>query len=394
MGAHGRRLLVCLGGGLLLAGCTSQDVINVAVSRDPSKALASLARQRVTAYERDPARLVADLKAAQRQYQQWVSFLRGEVGKSWGQEEVLTPSKKTYVKYTQSYQSRAVVEFDTGRITVETLDQQHGQASLRAAIVTTLLTPDDPRSVDLYSDQTVALSGTPYLYGLVVDHRGQPIDSPQGAEAFADYLLANRAESRTVTTPEGEKGVRLVHLTMVSDFANRQAQRFQGDVDQYSAHFAVSKSLVYAVIKTESAFNPFAVSPVPAYGLMQLVPVSGGRDAYAAVKGRDEAPTKEYLFDARNNIELGTAYLNLLDQRYLAGISDPLSREYCTIASYNGGAGNVFKVFSANRSQAVGAINGLAPAEVYRKLRDEHPSGETRQYLQKVLAARREFVNL
>ena len=379
---------------MLLAGCTTQDVINIATSHDPSQALAGLARQRVVAYERDPMRAVADLKAAQRQYQRWVAFLRGEVGKSWGQKEVVTPTQKTYVKYTQSYQSRAVVEFDTGRITIETLDQKNGPASLRAAIVTTLLTPDDPRSVDLYSDKTITLSGTPYLYGLVVDQAGKPIDSPQGAEAFADYLLANRAGSRTVTTPDGDKTVRLVHLAMVNDFENRQAKRFQGDVDQYSAHFAVSKSLVYAVIKTESAFNPFAVSPIPAYGLMQLVPVSGGRDAYAQVKGRDEAPTKEYLFDAHNNIELGTAYLSILDQRYLAGISDPLSREYCTIAAYNSGAGNVLKVFSADRSQAVGAINALAPADVYRKLRDEHPSAETRQYLQKVLAARREFVNI
>lgn len=394
MGSNLRRVLYFVGVTVLLAGCTTQDVINLATSRDPSQALAGLARQRVVTYERDPTRVVADLKAAQHQYQEWVSFLRGEVGKSWGQEEVLTPTNKTYVKYTQSYQSRAVVEFDTGRITVETLDQKDGQASLRAAIVTTLLTPDDPRSVDLYSDKTITLSGTPYLYGLVVDQRGQPVDSPQGAEAFADYLLANGAESRTVTTPEGEKGVRLVHLTMVNDFENRQAKRFQGDVDQYSAHFTVSKSLVYAVIKTESAFNPFAVSPIPAYGLMQLVPVSGGRDAYAAVKGRDEAPTKEYLFEARNNIELGTAYLGILDQRYLAGITDPLSREYCTIAAYNSGAGNVFKVFSADRSRAVAAINDLAPAEVYRKLREEHPSSETRQYLQKVLAARREFVNI
>ena len=41
---------------------------------------------------------------------------------------------------------------------------------------------------------------------------------------------------------------------------------------------------------------------------MQLVPTSGGREAYRKAKGQDVAPSRDYLFDPANNVELGTAY--------------------------------------------------------------------------------------
>jgi membrane-bound lytic murein transglycosylase C len=379
---------------LLVSGCSVTDVMQVAVSRDPSTALNAMARHRTASYKTNPLRLVNDLKQAQRNYDQLLSLLRGEVGKSWGEGEVITPDNKRYVKYTQNYKSRAIVHFDRGTVIVETLDQGAPQQSLKNAIVTTLLTPDDPRAVDLYSDKGIALTGTPYLYGLLEDHDHKAIGTPWRAERYADYLLKNGTQQRIVKSAQGEQPVLFVKLTMVNDFENRQALHYQKAVSQHAKKFGVSRSLVYAIIKTESAFNPFAVSTAPAYGLMQLVPASGGRDAYNFVKGHDYPPSKEYLFNADNNIELGTAYLSILDHQHLAAIADPLSREYCTIAAYNGGAGSVFSIFSSNRDTAAQRINQLSPAEVYRKLRDQHPRDETRRYLVKVLDARRQFATL
>lgn len=379
---------------LLCSGCSVTDVMRVAVSRDPSTALDAMARSRTESYKTNPLQLVNDLKQAQRNYEQLLALLRGEVGKSWGPGEVITPDNKRYVKYTQNYKSRAIVHFDQGTVVVETLDQATPQQSLKNAIVTTLLTPDDPRAVDLYSDKSITLSGTPYLYGLLEDHDHKSIGTPWRAERYADYLLKNRTQQRRVKTAQGEQQVLFVNLKMVNDFENRQALHYQKAVRLHAKKFGVSRSLVYAIIKTESAFNPFAVSTAPAYGLMQLVPSTGGRDAYSYVKGHDHTPSKEYLFNTDNNIELGTAYLSILDHQYLAAIADPLSREYCTIAAYNGGAGSVFNVFSSNRTTAAQRINQLSPAEVYRKLRDQHPRDETRRYLVKVLDARRQFATL
>jgi soluble lytic murein transglycosylase len=69
--------------------------------------------------------------------------------------------------------------------------------------------------------------------------------------------------------------------------------------------------MVAAVIEIESHFDPFAVSPAGAYGLMQLMPPTA-RELFT---GRKAALKAAHLFNPVLNIELGTAYLaSLLDR--------------------------------------------------------------------------------
>lgn len=375
-----------------LASCSVGQVVTVARSGSPEQALANLARQRVQSYETNPLLLARDAERVKQAFDRLVAALQGKAGKQWGQRDVALPSRTQYVKYTQNYLSRAVVDFDRGTVTVETVDQADPDKSLTSAIVTTLLTPGDPRAVDMYSDKTVRLTGKPYLYGLVDDQEGLAIGTVYRAERYARYLLQRDKRFRPAQDGSGKR-VAYVQFAMVPDHVNLSARRYARWVDENARRFGVSKSLVYGIMETESAFNPFAVSAAPAYGLMQLVPTTGGRDAYRKVKGADVVPSSGYLFDPANNIELGTAYLAILGGDYLDGVRDPLSREYCVIAAYNGGTGNVLATFSRDREEALRIINRLPPGEVYQRLRTEHPRAETRRYLDKVLGARKDFVN-
>jgi membrane-bound lytic murein transglycosylase C len=108
------------------------------------------------------------------------------------------------VKYTQHYKSRAIVDFDSGEILVETLDDQDLQRSLKNAVVTTLLTPQDPRSVDLFSDKEIVLTGDkdPYLFGLVLDQQNTPMRTPEDADPFAPYLIERKSGARTIDQGE------------------------------------------------------------------------------------------------------------------------------------------------------------------------------------------------
>jgi membrane-bound lytic murein transglycosylase C len=402
-----RTIVVAVG---LLAGCQSTDpnkiisavrspsvttLSNIASASDRDAALRRLLESRKNAYERDPRVLLSDLRGVQRDYQRLTSLLFGRASGSWGKKDTRLPSRTHYVKYTQNYKSRAIVDFDTGQITVETVDDKDPRASLKSAIVTTLLTPDDPRTVDLFSDKSIELTSAkePYLLGLVQDGKGKPIAGPAQAEAFADQVIAKQSQTREVAVQDGKKQALFVKIAMVPNFAGKQAEKYRPIVEKFAAQYKISPSLVYAIIRTESNFNPFAVSSAPAYGMMQLVPSSGGREAFRYAKGRDEMPSREYLFDAANNIELGTAYLDVLFDKQLDYVTNPVSREYCVISAYNTGPGNVLRAFHRDRVAAVNAINSLEPPGVYERLRTQLPYEETRQYLVRVVSFRRQFLS-
>jgi membrane-bound lytic murein transglycosylase C len=324
------------------------------------------------------------------------SGITARINQQWGERDAKLSDRTVFVKYSQSFHTRVIADYDHGTVTVETMDDKDPQGSLRKAIVATLLTTNDPRSVDLFSDSAVAVrpGGKPYLLGLVLDDDGKPIRTREQAERFAASLVASRCRTHTIDGDGGPRTARSVKIAMVANFTNRSAERYRLAVAKYAEQYKVSPSLVFAIIRAESNFNPFAVSWVPAFGLMQLVPRTGGRDAYRRAKGIDSEPTSEYLFDAENNIELGTAYLSLLAAGQLAQVKDPVAREYCVIAAYNTGAGNVLRAFASDRKAALAAINGLGAQGVYDKLRTSLPNPETGTYLAKVVGYRKQFLSL
>ena len=395
-----RDILLSLVAILLLTSCNSvstRTIVSVASSGSPEAAVRALLKRKQRAYLHNPLQLASDLKNVQRDFENLMDILRGNASMKWGKKDARLPDRTHYVKYTQGYLSRAIVDFDHGEITVETLDERNFNSSLKNAIVTTLLTPDDPRAVDLFSDRSIKLTSdrAPYLLGLVQDAKGRVIATPVQAEGFAAELV-RLAQTRSVNTDAGSKQAHFVKFNMVSNFSNKQAEKYRPLVEKFAHAYNVSPSLVFAIMRTESNFNPFAVSSAPAYGLMQLVPSSGGRAAYKRAKGLNEMPSKQYLLNAEHNIELGVAYLNVLAFDELDEVTDPASREYCVISAYNTGPSNVLRTFSASAKQhetALREINNLSASAVYDKLRHHLPYSETRQYLLKVVQFRKEFVS-
>ncbi|MBT1064009.1 DUF3393 domain-containing protein [Bowmanella sp. Y26] len=374
---------------------TVRTVTDIAASDSPGKALQDNLGQRAERYKDDPEAILRDMDQVKADFKQLLALFRSNVGQQWGKAELRVATQKQYVKYTQNYLSRAIVDFDKGEILVETLDQTEADKSLLNAIVTTLLTPDDPRAVDLFSDKTVTLSSahSPYLAGLVLDAQGKTVDNADSAEQFANYLLHNKRQQRELRLDDGAvRQATYVQFSLINNFSHEQARKYSPLVARYAEKYQISANLIYAMIRAESNFNPFAVSAVPAYGLMQLVPSSGGRDAYKLVHGQDSQPSKDFLFNAGNNIELGAAYLHILTYQHLAQVQNQVSREYCVISAYNTGAGNVFKAFGGKRQAALQQINSQTPTQVYETLRRELPYEETRHYLGKVVDYRKQFI--
>ncbi len=373
---------------LMLCACSRSDAVRIAraaATGSPAAAAEALARDKAIGYATNPKALEGDLK----QFKKVVTDFIASVQSVWGKKDTRLPKPKQYVKYTDNYLSRADVDFDRGIITVETIAQDKPLDSLRNAIITTLLTPADPRAVDLFSAKTVKLGETPFLLGEVKDTDNKNIRWAWRAERFADHLLENQVQTRQVKG----KTAHSVTITMVRDHLDIRARKYRDLVESAANRFNISKNLIYAIMKVESDFNPFAVSTAMAIGLMQVVPSTAGSDVYQFLHDQKGQPTRDSLYHPPTNITYGTAYLHLLDSRYLGSITDAVSREYCIIAGYNGGAGAVLKTFDRDRKRAPDRINSLPPAKVYSTLRSNLPHSETRRYLGKVLEAKKHFVN-
>ncbi len=121
--------------------------------------------------------------------------------------------------------------------------------------------------------------------------------------------------------------------------------------------------LAAGVALTESRFNPRAVSPVGALGLMQLMPTTA-RDLL-----REENRTAVHadIFDPNVNTRLGVRYLG----RLLRAFS---KRPEYALAAYNAGPGAVTRWRESR---------GDLPVDIFA---EEIPYAETRDYVQRVLA--------
>ena len=199
---------------------------------------------------------------------------------------------------------------------------------------------------------------------------------------------------QTVNTEEGSKNVVTITMELVEDHIPKRAEQFKTMISIHASNYAVAEPLVYAIMEQESAFNPMAQSWVPAYGLMQLVPKSGGRDAYRYVHKTDEIPSAEFLFDPNNNIQLGTGYLKLLMSTTFKKVEDDRCRMLCAIAAYNTGAGNVSRAINGttNISKAIPTINTMSYDQLFDYLKQYLPHAETKDYIQKVTSKMEKYM--
>lgn len=427
----------------LLSSCSTRQLLDTALSKDPKLALKNLGDSKIEAYKRNPQALVTDFAQLKNEISRLFGQVKQESEKKWGAEESeVLPGPKRYVKYTSQYRNRIVVNYEKGTIRVEHIQEPTAAEKLRGAIVVALLTPDDPKSADVFSDTEVLLDGKPFLQDLVLDQNRQAMKTREDVGRYADYLVASRLQTRKIRVGGAPVNVAYVEFDMIgaeesriaaappakaltkppkklpgkskqpadttpdlkagdrSDpnnytLADKMAPRYLEMVNRYAQATGVDPALIFGVIYTESRFNPRAVSSAPAFGMMQLVPESGGLEAYRKAKGESIQPTMEYLMRPENNIELGATYLGmLLNDFWTRNVGNLAAREYCAISGYNTGPGNVARAFSGSSKKVQEAqerANNMRPDELFDHLRANLPYAETRDYLLRVSAARKHY---
>ena len=228
---------------------------------------------------------------------------------------------------------------------------------------------------------------TPVLAGQLKTVEGEEVKSGNAGQFAREIVETRPVEITAVESGDGVERVKVkVTFPLIPEHLKIRASKFREEVDRHAARFSMDNRLVFAVMHTESYFNPKARSHVPAFGLMQLVPSSGARDAYLYVHKKDRLVDGNYLYNPENNILLGTAYLNKLGTVYFKEISDPEKVLYCSICAYNTGPGNVARAIYGGTKLGTAAqhANEMTDEQLYNKLLSDLPHGETKDYLEKV----------
>lgn len=146
----------------------------------------------------------------------------------------------------------------------------------------------------------------------------------------------------------------------LNDVSLRFPKAFDLKINKHAKKQSLNPAWAFAIARRESSFMTDAHSPVGAKGLMQLMPNTAKQ-----LKGR--SVSRKYLYNADNNIQLGTRYLRkVLDRNK--------GNQILATASYNAGPHRVKTWLKNSKSM---------PADIWI---ETIPFKETRNYVKSVLA--------
>ncbi len=345
-------------------------------------------------------------------YRRVLSEEKRKISEHWTHPEVSGPTR--WVTYSNDYRIKRAVDFEFNRLEISlegqytqnrldfsrTARQVETEVALMLATTLAQALKNDPINkaltnshLQLAPEPEVANKAQRLVLSLLFDN---VVPSATEINEQAAALMRNASiRYQAMTASLAAIPVSTTRkLTYVIPFPDSRIRRkvveYDKVVAENAARFNVPQDVILAIIHTESHFNPLARSHVPAFGLMQIVPATAGRDAARKLYRKSKLFSPQYLYNPQQNIEIGAAYLNVLYFDYLKEIKNPESRLYYTIAAYNAGASSVARAFTGKASftDAINVINSMTPQEVLHRLIEGAPSNETRQYVRHILKRR------
>ncbi|HEX9741749.1 MAG TPA: murein transglycosylase domain-containing protein [Nitrospiraceae bacterium] len=341
--------------------------------------------------------------------------MKREIENKW--DRARQSNEKEWIDYSPSYEARSTVDFAQGVIAITVLvpigetgssrtdpaavllamKEAQAEAAAAGAPAMASASAADPAGVmiaraalpaawakivkqfeHIFSKESKA--GRPLLANQVVAKSGAPV-APRAAKAFVESEVLPQAvvEDKPMQAQDGVTRAQVtVRVPLASDHLQKRAEVYQDDVTAHAKRHGIDPRLLFAIIHTESYFNPLAQTPAPAYGLMLLVPRGPARDAYNYLYKNDIVLDDNYLQDPAHNVELGAAYLHLLRRQLVPNLEEGDKNNYLVACAFTWG-------MDKTRDQILkqARVQDLTPTQVFTLLTQKTPE-QTRVYLSRV----------
>ncbi len=325
------------------------------------------------------------VKAEQAAYAKFVK----ERAEQWGKGNVKESTQKDWVEYSDDGKSRSTVNFENGEATIEIIQEKGEKVDnkeIEKKLKFLLTNKGKTKDYDSEVEKAKPLQEKPVLENQVQTPSGETVTEKNLDKNVKEIVENVKTEVKTIKGDDNvERQVVTIKFELMPDHIRTRAEQYQQEIQRYCQKWDVDPALAYAIMQTESSFNPKAKSYVPAYGLMQIVPRTAGADCAQSLKKPFSAPTGNYLYEPENNIEMGVHYLYLLKKRYFTKVTDKNSQDLCVIASYNTGAGNLARALRGDTKigKAIPQINAMSYDQYFKYL-EKNLLPETQNYIRKV----------
>lgn len=334
-------------------------------------------REEFEAYQREfktyQQKEKSDFRAyTEKMEREWNDYL-ADIKKNFGSVDFTTDKK--WVNYSKDHKTKVSLDNDKGVITIEFVSDENGKS--KGIKEAKALIHELSKEINPFSSSPALTENLP------LDNIRLEDAKPKGRSG------------------KGNDNIYSISLMLNEDRQENNEVQIAESVRDMAEKYNVSYDLAMAIIKTESNFNIGAGTRKGAldirnpehyennpWGLMQVIPKRSGREGWKRAKGQERTPTADELLNPKINLEIGVAYLAVLQDHHFSGVSDQNTRELMMISAYRDGPEKIYARFSpkGKKNEALAEINTLSAQEAALRLagKNADPKNHDNQYVLKV----------
>lgn len=294
-----------------------------------------------------------------------------------------TTSAHIWLQYWDNYKAKTVIDYHKAQLRFAVYANHEKEAFLKILALYEKITKHsvlDANKQDIIENKVAnklnLTNDTLYNNEMLLS----PLISSQEQTLIKDKILE---QELTQIPRENNVSIFISKVNLPKNAILQKANIYKPIIEKLSQDTNISEELIYSIIHAKSSFNTLARNNIPAFGLMQITPHNIGIKSYYAIYGKKKILYSRYLYNPKNNIELGVAYLRSLYHKKLTHIQNPANRLQCTIVAYDIGVENMSKVFieSNDTQNASDIINNLTPVQIYKKFMKKLQNKKTKKFL-------------